>query len=107
MNGFFKNLINQLNALNGPIHIETEEEENRRLSDDLEKRKFEIRSKNYFDIMNNRLIPFIRDKELSDSGILLTDAQLFERAHELFCRAKRDGKFDELNKLIEVKTNEL
>lgn len=97
MKDFFKNLIKELNEMNGPIHIETEEEENERLYNELEKRKFEIRSKNYFDIMNTRLIPYVRDKELTDSGILLTDEQLFERAHAIFCNAKRDGQFDDLN----------
>ena len=103
MTTFFKRLLREIKS----TYDEFFDFENARLHEEFEKRKFEIISKNYFDIMNNRLIPFIRDKELTDSGILFTDDQLFERARELFCRAKRDGKFDELNKLIEVKTNEL
>lgn len=98
MNKFFKNLLRELRS----TYDEFFDFENARLHEELDKRKFEIKCKNYADVMRNRIIPFVRDKELADTGILLTNDQLFERAHNIFCKAKQDGKFDELNRLIEA-----
>ena len=101
MNNFFKNLINELNGF-GLMHIETEEEENRRLAKEFKAKKFDISVNNYRTLMRDRLIPYVRDFELTRSGILFTDEQLFERAHYLFCNAKKDGVLDELNRIVEA-----
>lgn len=84
---------------------ETEEEQNARLSKEFNKKLLQIQTENYKRIMSERLIPFCRDLELSTSGILLTDAQLLERAHSMFIQAKKDGRLDELNNIVEI-TNE-
>lgn len=98
-NNFFKDLIEET-AQTHPFLFKSELEENQRLQDELEKRKFEIRTKNFFDIMNNRLIPYVRALELAESGILLTNEQLYERAHEMFVKAKQDGVIDDLNNIV-------
>lgn len=103
MKNFFEKLIEELNGFDFPLFkLETEAEENKRLSDDLANRILDIRTQNYQAIMRDRLIPYVKDLELTESGILLTDNQLFERAHNLFCKAKKDGKLDDLNRIVEV-----
>lgn len=82
------------------ISFETEAEMNKRLQREFLNRKREIMSQNYKKLMSERLIPFCRDCELSTSGLLLTDKQLFERAHGMFLQAKQDGKLDELNNIV-------
>ena len=84
---------------------ETEEETNARLRKEFSNRTLQIKTNNYKKIMNERLISFCRDLELSTSGLLLSDKQLFERAHSMFIQAKKDGRLDELNNIVEI-TNE-
>lgn len=81
---------------------ETEEETNARLEKQFQRRILAIRTANYRKIMNDRLIPFCRDLELSSSGLLLSDKQLFEKAHAMFIQAKKDGRLDDLNNIVEV-----
>ena len=95
MTTFFKKLLRELNNINETL-------ENRLFYEDLERQKRKIRAQNYIKLMQERLIPFERDFELTNSGILLTNEQLQERAHQRFCLAKRDGKLDDLNSIIEV-----
>lgn len=84
------------------VSYETEAEENARLSKELADRRLEVMTANYKKLMNERLIPYCRDLELTESGLLLTDNQLFERAHALFIQAKKDGRLDELNNIVGV-----
>lgn len=84
------------------ISYETSKEKDKRLSRELSERITAIRTENYMKVMNERLIPFCRDLELSTSGLLLTDIQLFERAHAMFIQAKKDGRLDGLNNITEV-----
>lgn len=84
------------------ISYETEAEENTRLAKELADRKLEIMTKNYKKLMNERLIPYCRNLELSETGLLLTNDQLFERAHAMFLQAKNDGRVDELNNIVGV-----
>ena len=103
MKDFFKNLIDEVNNICSDfIHLETDKEENERLAKDFKNKVLDIKVKNYQTLMRDRLIPYVRDLELTNSGILLTDEQLFERAHNLFCNAKKDGKLDDLNRIVEV-----
>ncbi len=76
-----------------------ETEENERLQKEFAARKQEIMAENYKRLMEERLIPFFRDLELSSSGLLLTDKQVFERAHSMFLQAKKDGWLDSLNNI--------
>ena len=94
MTKFFKRLIKKLKDF--------DYSDDERLYKEFEKRKQQIKTNNYLKLMQERLIPFERDFELTSTGILLTDQQLFERAHQRFCQAKLDGKLDELNSIIEV-----
>ena len=80
---------------------ETEDEEQERLLQEFAAKKQEIIDENYRKLMQERLIPFCRDLELSTSGMLLSDKQLFERAHARFLQAKADGILDELNRKVE------
>lgn len=84
---------------------ETEEETDARLRKEFSNRTLQIKTNNYKKIMNERLIPFCRDLELSTSGLLLSDKQLFEKAHSIFVQARKDGRLDELNNIVEI-TNE-
>lgn len=84
------------------VSYETEAEENARLKKEFDDRKLQIMTANYKKLMNERLIPFCRDTELADSGLLLTNNQLFERAHAMFLQAKNDGRLDELNNIVGV-----
>lgn len=84
------------------VSYETEAEENARLKKELADKKLEIMTDNYKKLMNERLIPYCRDLELSETGLLLTDTQLFERAHVMFLQAKKDGRLDELNNIVGV-----
>lgn len=80
---------------------ETEDEEQERLLQEFAARVQEIADENYRKLMQERLIPFCRDLELTTSGMLLSDKQLFERAHARFLQAKADGILDGLNNKVE------
>mgnify|MGYP007092190002 CR=1 FL=1 len=72
MKKIFKLLWKELNR---PRSIEfssyeTEDEEQDRLLKEFADKKQEIMNENYRQIMNERLIPFCRDLELSTSGML-------------------------------------
>jgi hypothetical protein len=82
--------------------FETESEQNKRLQEEILNRKIQIATENYKKVMNERLIPFCRDLELSNTGLLLPDIQLFEKAHSMFIQAKKDGRLDELNNIVGV-----
>lgn len=82
------------------ISYETADETQARLQKELADRKLQIMTENYHKIMKERLIPYCRDLELSTSGMLLGDNQLFDRAHAMFIQAKADGKIDGLNQII-------
>lgn len=84
------------------VSYETEAEENARLKKELADKKLEIMTDNYKKLMNERLIPYCRDLELSETGLLLTNEQLFEKAHAMFIQAKKDGRVDALNNIVGV-----
>lgn len=71
-----------------------------RLEQEFEKVKFNIKLKNYLDIIE-KLKTFFIDLELSSSGLLLQNDKALEMAHQAFCQAKKTGKIDELNFLCE------
>ena len=81
------------------VSYETEEEENARLALEFRQRKNKLATENYRNLMNERLIPFCRDMELTRTGMLLGDNVLFPIAHQMFLQAKRDGRIDELNRV--------
>jgi len=93
-----------LDWLNKPRFIEisfgTLESEDEQIARELAAAKQQVMSQNYLSIMRERLIPFVRDYELTTNGLLMSDEQCFSMAHQLFCNAKRDGKLDELNQLV-------
>lgn len=55
-------------------------------------KKHEIQ-KNYFRVMNEKIIPFVRDSY----DYQRTEEQIQEEAQERFSRGKKDGKIDHLN----------
>ena len=81
------------------VSYETEEEENERLYKALADRTQEIKKENYFSLME-RLKDYAVDEELSRTGLLITPLEAFNRAHEMFCLAKQNGKIDDLNRVI-------
>lgn len=82
------------------ISYETADETQAKLQKELAQRKLQIMTDNYQTLMKERLIPYCRDLELSTSGMLLGDNQLFNRAHSMFLQAKADGKIDGLNRIV-------
>lgn len=78
-----------------------EELENQRLTAEFHNRVLQIRKKNYLKFMNERLIPFCRHLELTKTGLLLSDVNLFNQAHQMFLEGKTNGRFDEFNNLVE------
>lgn len=50
----------------------------------------------YVDLMADVLIPYIRDKAMTD-GILLSDEQAYMNAHQWFCSLKKDNLLDKNN----------
>lgn len=74
--------------------------QNKRLLSDFNKRKEQLKRENYLKTMA-KLIAFVKDYELSDSGLLLTDEEAFRQAHNLYLAGKRNGRIGVLNEVIE------
>ena len=83
------------------VSYETPAESDRRLYRELNKRKSDIATKNYKKLMAGKLIPYCRTVTMAESGLLLDDSQLFAMAHSLFVVAKRSGKLNELNEIVQ------
>ena len=66
------------------------------LEREFEKVKFNIKLNNYMGIIQELKRYFI-DLEVAQTGLLLTDNEATERAHNMFCVAKKAGILDELN----------
>lgn len=80
--------------------IETKAQKKAREDAEYAKLKQEIAVKNYKTLMQERIMPFVRDLELTQSGLLLTDKQIFERAQVIYLRAKQEGVLDALNCVV-------
>lgn len=66
------------------------------LEQEFERAKFNIQLNNYAGIIKELKKYFI-DLEEAQTGLLLTDSEATERAHNAFCTAKKAGILDELN----------
>ena len=74
--------------------------QNKRLLSDFNKRKEQIKRENYLKTMA-KLMACVKDYELSNSGLLLTDEEAFRQAQNLYIAGKRNGKIGVLNEVIE------
>lgn len=81
--------------------LETQEEENLRLAKEFFNKKVEISRKNYCKIMNEILIPKCREELLKEYGYMPSDMKCFEAAHIIFIEAKKIGKIDALNQIVD------
>ena len=81
--------------------------EDEKLAKEFQRAKEDIQIVNFQKIML-RLVDFERTQELAFSGLLLTDTVAIERALAKFQQAKREGRIDELNNIVqqEETTNE-
>jgi len=76
--------------------------QDKKLAKDFAAAKRKFATQNYKRLMTERLIPYFRDLELSSTGLLKSDADLFKEAHSFFLRAKQEGRLDELNQIVDM-----
>lgn len=84
---------------------ETEEEENERLALEQKQRIAEIKATKKAKLLQERIIPYFRDLELFQSGLLLSDEILRERAEASLALAMAEGRVDEFYNIVTKETN--
>lgn len=84
---------------------ETEEEENERLALEQKNRIAEIKAAKKEKLMQERIIPYFRDLELSQSDLLLSDKNLRERAEASLALAMAEGRVDEFYNIVTRESN--